>query len=24
MTEKGHLPVLPTQVLEFIDAGRAG
>jgi len=24
MTEKGHLPVLPTQVLEFIDPGRAG
>ena len=24
MTEKGHLPVLPTQVLEFIDAGREG
>ncbi len=24
MTEKGHLPVLPTQVLEFIDAGRDG
>ncbi len=24
MTEKGHLPVLPTSVLEFIDAGRAG
>jgi 16S rRNA (cytosine1402-N4)-methyltransferase len=24
MTEKGHLPVLATQVLEFIDAGRAG
>jgi 16S rRNA (cytosine1402-N4)-methyltransferase len=24
MTEKGHLPVLPTQVLEFIDPGRDG
>jgi 16S rRNA (cytosine1402-N4)-methyltransferase len=24
MTEKGHLPVLPTQVLEFIDPGRPG
>jgi 16S rRNA (cytosine1402-N4)-methyltransferase len=24
MTEKGHLPVLPTSVLEFIDAGREG
>jgi 16S rRNA (cytosine1402-N4)-methyltransferase len=24
MTEQGHLPVLPTQVLEFIDAGREG
>ncbi len=24
MTEKGHLPVLPTQVLEFIGAGRDG
>jgi 16S rRNA (cytosine1402-N4)-methyltransferase len=24
MTENGHLPVLPTEVLEFIDAGREG
>ena len=24
MTEKGHLPVLPTSVLEFIDAWRTG
>ena len=24
MTEKAHLPVLATQVLEFIDAGRDG
>lgn len=24
MTEKGHLPVLPKQVLEFIDPGRNG
>ncbi|HPW17414.1 MAG TPA: 16S rRNA (cytosine(1402)-N(4))-methyltransferase RsmH [Candidatus Aminicenantes bacterium] len=24
MTEKGHLPVLPSQVLEFIDPGRDG
>jgi 16S rRNA (cytosine1402-N4)-methyltransferase len=24
MTEKGHLPVLPTQVLGFIDPGREG
>jgi len=24
MTEKGHCPVLPTEVLEFLDAGRAG
>jgi 16S rRNA (cytosine1402-N4)-methyltransferase len=24
MTEPGHLPVLPTEVLEFIDAGREG
>lgn len=24
MTEKGHCPVLPTEVLEFLDAGREG
>jgi len=24
MTENGHLPVLPTEVIEFLDAGRAG
>lgn len=24
MTENGHLPVLPTEVIEFLDAGREG
>jgi 16S rRNA (cytosine1402-N4)-methyltransferase len=24
MTENGHCPVLPTEVIEFLDAGRAG